>query len=198
MIHQYRQYYRHHGRDRLIAFMAPIAPIAIMAILVSSPSGIGYRRARGSRPPTRRALPRCYSTREGERPRFGPPPAARLGGVGKAREEIHVVPCAQLTCLTSLTSHAACEPAVHPKALQRWALGPTNQPNVGGLVKGPVHVVPCAPLAAPASVDLMGGYRVPFIGRRSCGTVVCFSLRDSVILCIFLLPLVLGRAEEDT
>ena len=90
-----------------------------------------------------------------------PPHAAWFARVGKAREEIHVVPCAQLTCLASLTSHAAREPAVHPNALQRWALGPTNQPNVGGLVKGPVHVVPCAPLAAPASVGLMGGIRVP-------------------------------------
>ena len=81
--------------------IAIINIITIMSMIASPPSGIGYRRASGSWPPTRRALPRCYSTREGERPRFGPPPAARTGGVGKAREEIHVVPCAQLTCLTS-------------------------------------------------------------------------------------------------
>ena len=153
--------HRHHGHHRLIATMA------IIASSPPWPSSPHHHRVSGiagpvGHGPLRDAhCPVATLRGNGERPRRGPPLAARSGGVGKAREEIHVVPCAQLTCLTSLTSHAAREPAVHPNALQRWALGPTNQPNVGGLVKGPVHVVPCAPLAAPASVGLMGGIRVP-------------------------------------
>ena len=145
------------GKAREEIHVVPCAQLTCLTSpAIRSASGCHRPRSRSPFPrPLHRPRPPRYTPNH-RTPARG---MVRMGREGSGR--VHVVPCVQLTCLTSLTPHAARGPAVHPNAPQRWALGPTNQPNVGGLVKGPVHVVPCAPLAAPASVGLVGGIRVP-------------------------------------